>query len=219
MYIQYSYRKMRSKSNVIRVFGEGKVEVHPNKADIRLGVSTSNRILAQALEENARAISTIKAALIRMGILEKEIKTIDYSIYPQYDFVDGQQVFRSYKVNHLLLIQVLDLDKAGAVVDTAVNQGANLVQGITFGITDYDPYYHQALSLAVVDAGRKAETIANTLKVQLAKAPLSIIENRHELAVPYQAQSFVKGAATTTLQPGIMDVVSSVTVEYAFFSM
>jgi len=219
LYYQPPYRNLRSKPNVIRVSGEGKVTIQPDHVEIRLGVSTNNRNLAQAQEENARAISNIKKTLIQMGISEKQIKTIDYSIYPQYDFVEGKQVFKFYKVEHMLLIHVLDISQAGPVVDAAVNQGANLVSGIRFGTSNYDQYYKQALSLAVIDAGKKAGAIADTLNVQLSIAPLSIIENMPDLAVPYHAQTFVKGVTSTSFQPGTMDVVSSVTAEYAYVPM
>lgn len=60
-----------------------------------MGVSTENSALAKAQEENARAISDIKKALTTAGIPENEIKTADYSIHPQYDYVEGRQVLKT----------------------------------------------------------------------------------------------------------------------------
>lgn len=218
MYYQSSYRSKKRKPNIIRVTGEGKVTVEPDIADIRLGASTENTSLSVAQKENARAISNIKNALIREGIQESDIQTIDYSIHPQYDYVEGQQIFRSYKVDHMLLITVREMAKAGTIVDTAVNNGANVVSSITFETSAYDRLYRQSLSLAVVDARRKAETIAETLNVQLSKVPLSVIEITRDGTAPYQTKIFAVSEASTSFQPGLLEMISHIHAEFTYDS-
>ena len=210
----------RTKHNVIRVTGDGKVSVQPNKAEITLGVSTEDQTLVKAQENNAIIISKIRKALNQIGITDEQMKTIDYSISPQYDYTEGKQVFRNYKVEHLLHITMNQIENTGLVVDTAVSNGANIVLGIKFDTSDYDQYYQQALALAVLNAGQKAETIANTLRVQLTKAPILVVENAQQQGgpIPYKTTAFVSSEAVTPILPSTIDINSRVTAEFTYIS-
>lgn len=206
------------KGNVMRIIGEGSISVQPDIADITLGASTEGQSLTKAQQENATIISQIKNALQKIGIHEKDIRTLDYTNYPQYDYVDGQQIFRGYKVDHVLLIRVKEMNLAGLVVDTAVRNGANIVTGITFHTSRYNEFYQQALSLAIINAWQKAVTIANTLKVQLATVPISVVENlnRQQIPIPFQSKAVFKSETITPIQPGSMNIESNVIVEYPY---
>lgn len=217
MHYQSTHRPSE-KSTVIKVTGEGKVTVQPDKAEITLGASTEDKVLMTAQENNAKTISQIKNALNQIGILDEHIRTVNYSIYPQYDFAEGKQIFKGYKVEHLLLVIVTQIENTGLVVDTAVGNGANIISGIKFDTSHYNHYEQHALSLAVINAGQKAETIANTLRVQLTKIPILVEENvRHPGGpIPFQTTAFVKSEAVTPIQPGTMEITSSVTAEFTY---
>ncbi|MBT2687054.1 SIMPL domain-containing protein [Bacillus sp. ISL-47] len=216
----HSVSQARSKPNIMRVSGEGKIAVQPSQSIVTLGVSTEDQVLQKAQENNAQAIANIKNALNNIGILDQQIRTADFSIFPQYDFVDGKQVFRGYKVEHVLGITVDDIENTGLVVDTAVDSGANLVRGITFEMESQSFYYQQALTLAVADAYKKAETIAAALRVQLVGTPLSVTEGAFdfERPVPYQPAAFVKSEVSTPIQPGTIDITSRVSAEFMYYS-
>ncbi|MFY2156222.1 SIMPL domain-containing protein [Cytobacillus firmus] len=177
-------RHSSSKPNTIRVSGEGKIAVQPDQASIKLGVLTEDQELQKAQEQNAAAISNVKKALNAIGITDKQIQTSDFSIFPQYDFVDGKQIFRGYKVEHILNITADEIENTGLAVDTAVESGANTVRGITFEIENQQEWYQQALSMAVMDAYRKAETIAASLRVQLISTPVSVSEGNSGMVQP-----------------------------------
>src|SRR5690606_2888303 len=95
---------------------------------------------------------------------------------------------------------------------------ANIVRGITFDTSEYSKYYQQALSLAVLNAGQKAETIANTLKVPLIKEPTLVAENTRESGgpIPFQPVAMVKSEASTPIQSSSMEIKSEVTAEFSY---
>ncbi|MCM3112479.1 SIMPL domain-containing protein [Lederbergia lenta] len=208
----------RNKANIIKVVGEGKVSVQPDRAELTLGVSTEDASLMQSQENNAMAITKVKQALNQIGITNENMKTIDYSIYPQYDYEEGKQVFRNYKVEHLLQITVDRIENTGLVVDTAVSNGVNNVLGIKFNTSNYEQFYQQALSLAVIQAGQKAETIANTLRVILQPIPISVTENvqQHGGPTPFKATAFVHSEAVTPILPSTLDIQSMVTAKFIY---
>ncbi|MCS0672402.1 SIMPL domain-containing protein [Cytobacillus firmus] len=210
----------RSNRNILRVSGEGKLAVQPDQANIKLGVSTEDKELMKAQEQNAAAISNVKKALNAIGITDQQIQTSDFTIFPQYDFVDGKQIFRGYRVEHILGITVDEIENTGLVVDTAVDNGANTIRGIHFEAENQSELYQQALSLAIMDAYKKAETIASVLRVQLISTPLSVAEGTlgMEQPVSFQSSTFVKSAVSTPIQPGTIDIVSQITAEFTYYS-
>lgn len=210
----------RSKTNTLRVSGEGKLAVQPDQANIKLGVLTEDRELQKAQEQNAAAISNVKKSLNAIGITDKQIQTSEFTIFPQYDFVDGKQIFRGYRVEHILAITIDEIEITGLVVDTGVENGANTVRGITFETENQPEFYQQALSMAVLDAYKKAETIAAALRVQLISTPVSITEGTlgMEQPVSFQSSTFVKSAASTPIQPGTIEIESRITAEFIYYS-
>ncbi|TCJ03285.1 SIMPL domain-containing protein [Cytobacillus praedii] len=221
MYYYPTYRNNyvpNKRMNVVRVTGEGIVTVQPNMAKVTLGASTEAMDVTQAQNNNSIIIARIKEALKKLGVPEQQIQTVDYSIFPQYDYKDGEQIFRGYKVQHLLLVTIEHIENTGIVIDTAVSNGANIVSGIQFTARDADQFVQQALSLAVVNSLQKAEAIAGTLGVKLIKTPIQVIENTHQQGapIPFQATAFAKSEAATPIQPGTIEFKSTISAEYIY---
>jgi uncharacterized protein YggE len=203
----------------IHVTGEGTVSVQPDRAEITLGVSTEDIELKKAQEENGAAIAKVIQSLREMGINEDNIQTVEYSIYPLYDFSNGQQVFRGYRVNHMVSIAVADIDRVGSVVDAAVTSGANNVRNITFSLSNSAVAYQKALSLAVESAIAKANTIAQSLQVQLIPTPVQVVEvlGGQKEPIPFGETQMVKSAAATQIEPGTQAIKALVRAIFLYY--
>lgn len=220
MYYNPYFRNTEQKhtiQNKIKVIGEGKVSIQPDIAEVTIGIVTEETSLEQAQQKNAFAVSEIKDALIALGINEEDIQTIDYSIFPQYDYIDGKQIFRHYRVEHSLRVTVRQIQSVGLIVDTAVKNGANQISNIQFSVSDESRYVKQALTLAIHDAGQKAETIANTLNISLYSTPISVTEHPQEQEGPIPfAATLAKSEASTPIQPGTIHMTSTITAIYTY---
>lgn len=218
-YYQPIYRKppdTTHRKSEIKVTGEGRISIQPDTAQVLIGVETENTELRTAQAENAQKISDITHALIDIGILTENIQTDNFTIFPMYDFVDGKQVFRGYRIDHMLQVTVLDIDKVGLVVDTAVEHGANRVSNISFQILNSSNLYQRALTMAVEDALQKAKTIANAFNLTLIPTPKSVVEERRflETPIPLQKTQMVL-SASTEIQPGKEDIEAVVTAVFS----
>ncbi|MFB6465855.1 SIMPL domain-containing protein [Cytobacillus sp. Hz8] len=215
----YYQKTTRSESFTMKVIGEGIVNAQPDEANIILGVSTEHRELKKAQSDNAEIIQKVQTALQKIGITADDIRTTEYSIYPQYDYVDNKQIFRGYKVDHLLNITVSDIQNVGAVVDTAVTNGANTIRNIEFSLSNPDAFYKRALTLAMNNALDKAETLAGSLNIQLIKTPLSISEIMETKPIPIPFATFqnVKAATTTPIAPGKLQVRSMIQAIFCYY--
>lgn len=190
--------------------GQGQVTAVPDTAVIRLGVQTSGDNLAQIQAENARMVQSIIQALQRMGV--NNIKTFQYSIDKVYDYDNGRQIDRGFSVRNILEIRTNNLDMAGSIIDTAVNSGANVVELISFDVTNREYYYQQALNAAIRDAIQKSKSIAMSLNAASDPVPVNIVENSLMPIQPFRYEF----AATTPIIPGSMLVEANVTVDFEY---
>ena len=190
--------------------GHGKISVAPDTAIIRLGVQTTGENLAQIQADNARRSQSIIQALQRMGV--SDIKTSQYSIDKVYDYVEGRQIDRGFSVRNILDIRTNNLDAVGAIIDAAVNAGANVVDLIAFDISNREYYYQQALNMAIMNAIQKANSITRNLGLSSSAVPIKIVENT-AMSFPVQREF---AAATTPIVPGTLNVEANVTVDFIY---
>lgn len=181
-------------------------------AKIVLGFENEDKDLQKAQSDNASVIAGIIQSLKSIGILEEDIQTINFNVYPMYDFIDGRQVFRGYRVEHMLQITDASINNVGIIVDTAVKAGANRVSNISFHLSNPRAAYREALNLAVKDSIQNAQTIARNLQVELIKTPGKITEitNSNLGPIPFIESQMVKTTATDIL-PGKQEIIALVT--------
>lgn len=209
---------LRDKTNSLTVSGEATVQAAPDQAIITLGATTESKDPQAAQQENAAVISKVIDSIKALGIPEDQIKTVEYRIDPQYDYLEGKQIFRSYKVTHLIQITAANIKQVGEIVDTAVKNGANTVSSVRFTVSNQESYYNRALSLALENARQKALSMAKTLGVTLNNTPEAVQEISVGQPIPFQIDAYSKiAAASTPIQPGELNISASVKVEYSYF--
>ena len=197
-------------NKIMTLTGHGQMSVAPDIAIIHLGVQTTGENLAQIQADNARRSQAIIQVLQRMGITE--IKTFQYSIDKVYDYVEGRQVDRGYSVRNVLEIRTNNLDAVGTIIDASVKAGANIVDLISFDISNREYYYQQALNMAIMNAIQKANSITMNLGLSASPVPVKIVENTAMPFLPVQRE-FV---AATPIVPGTLDVEANVTVDFLY---
>jgi len=142
----------------ITVTGTGVVRVKPSIATISLSVETKSKNLADAQSENAKIVQKLIKALYGENIAEQDISTSWFNIYPEYDYSLGQR-FLGHKVSNQLNIKVRDIANVGGIVDLVTAAGANIVNGVQFGVEDNSAAYNEALTKAIESAKQKAAVL------------------------------------------------------------
>lgn len=207
---------MSQAEQTIKVQGESILSVRPDQLSITLGVKTENQTVQQAQTENADAIQAIINSLMSLGIPGEQIQTVVYQIDPQYDYVDGTQVFRAYLVTHLLEITVTDLTLAGTIIDQAVANGANSISGTQFTLANTSGATLQALDQAMNDAYQKAQAISRTLSVALNPLPVWVREVPVNEAGVVRPLALFDATQQTSIQPGLIDIKAVVEVLFKY---
>ena len=105
------------------------------------------------------------------------------------------------------------LEKAGALIDAAVEAGANQVNGPTMSVADQSSLYRQALKAAMADARLSAETLAAAAGRSLGKVT-TVVESSGSAPVPMFAKAAAADSATP-IEAGTQETTAQVTVTFA----
>jgi uncharacterized protein YggE len=204
-------------AQTITVTGQGTVTAKPDTVIITLGVRTEHTNVQEALAENAKRANGVIRALKTIGVGEEDIDTASFSIYPKYNYSNGTATLTGYEVEHIFDITVKDTKKVGNIYDTAVTSGANIARHIQFRLANEQPYYQQALVLAVKNAKEKAIVIARTLGLPMHDIPLQIKEESVAPSFPRAPYSATTLAETSTATPiQTQDIIIKATVQAVF---
>jgi len=202
------------------VEAEGKVTAIPDTAEINLGIQVNKPTVEAAQKEANEKINQVTAELKKIGIEEKFIKTINYSVYPDYDYRVGQKII-GYNVNITLKVKVKDFEKINKVIDIGTSLGANQVGGLNFTIDDekLEELKMEARKQAIDKAKKKAKEIAKAGGIKIGRL-VNISENLVAYPpMPLTAREMGVGGApeektTTQIQPGESEISISVILSY-----
>ncbi len=216
MYYPYVQQLPRQQRRVITVNGIGSLSIAPDTVQIQLEVRTESRQLSQAQQENAAVMNQVIESLLQLGISRENIQTISYNITPQYDYIGGKQVFRGYEVTNANNVKIAEIDQAGNVIDVAVQNGANGVSAIRFTVEDEQLHYQQALSLSLKNALAKAQTIAETMQLQLDPTPIKIVEEHRAESVAPRMFAAKEMSGSTPIEQGQIMINATVMVQFQY---
>lgn len=204
-------------SNTIAVSGTGEVSGVPDVLVVDLGISLVRPAVGQATAEAARLAGAVVDALQASGISEKDIRTVDYSIHPEYDYSTSSQRLIGYRISNTVTARIRQAASAGDVIDaaTSVAGDAAIVNGIRFEIEENDELVKAAREQAWNDAHTKAQQLADLAGVQLGRAvAISETFTPPPTPVTYARAEAAMDMATPIL-PGEQRVAVTVTVEFA----
>jgi len=198
---------------MITVTGEGVIEAVPDVATLTIGVTTQGVTAAEALASNTAALNAVLARLTAAGIAPRDLQTSNLSLNPNWTGYDSAApTISGYVASNMLTVRVRALDSIGAVLDAAVADGANTLNGLTFGLADPTPALNEARKEAVADARAKAELLAAAAGVELGRI-LSISEAYANTA-PMPMFKAEASAGAVPVVGGELGLTAAVTVLY-----
>jgi uncharacterized protein YggE len=198
---------------MISVSATGTVEAAPDMATLSIGVTTQGDTAAAAMAANAASVEAVMANLTAAGIEASDMQTSNLSLYPNWsDGSSSAPAVVSYVVSNQLTIRIRQLDNLGTVLDAAITDGANTLNGLTFGLADPEPAMNEARKEAVAEARTRAELLAEAAGVKLGKI-VAISEGGAwtEPAPMFRAEV---SASPVPVAGGELGLSASVTVQY-----
>lgn len=157
----------------LQVAGTATVRAVPTLVVLRLGC---NHSAARASSAKASTDSTVKkiiAAVRSAGIPDKDVQTRDYSLGPIHD---NDRQITTWVSTSMLEVRVLEVGKASAVLQAALDAGANRVDSISYTIEELEELRAQARDEACRVAQSKADQLAKNFKARVGR-PTRISES------------------------------------------
>ena len=203
-----------SARRAISVSADATIKAKPDLAKFSFGVSTDDASAGQALAANSSAMRKVIAAIKKEGVAARDIQTQQVNVYPTTDS-DGNTT--GYRASNTVSVDLHEVLKAGRLITSVTDAGANLEGGPTFSLEKTDLVYERALNEALDKAQAKAASMASHVGLRLGK-PATIKERASVSAEPiYLADRLAAGKATSLAVPvqrGRVEVSASVTVVY-----
>jgi len=203
--------------STIRVTADARVTAKPDRAQIDLGVTNRASSSQQAAAENARQADAVLAAVRSAAGTGAQLKTVNYSITPHYQYPKGAEpTIDGYVATNVVQVTLDDLAKIGAVLDAATHAGSNQVQGIRFTLRDQDAVRASALREAATRARAQADVLAAALGLKVVRV-LNVEESSPGIMpLPVYAGAArvqaMAAAAPTPVEAGTLDVIANVTL-------
>ncbi len=198
----------------ITVTGEGRVDAAPDMATITLGVTSQGTTAATAMAANSAQLAQVLANLKAAGIADRDLQTTGLALNPNWQSDDNgsNPQIVGYVASNLLTVRVRALAGLGAALDAAVKDGANTVDGLSFGLADPEPVLDEARKRAVADATHRALLLTEAAGVSLG-AVAAISEGGGSFApAPMFGKSADMTASAVPVARGEVSLSASVTM-------
>lgn len=196
----------------ITVVGTGTATVTPDTAEWSFTVQSSAGTADAALVANSEAMERVLDALAGAGVAKGDLRTEQVGLSPRTS--DDGITIVGYVAANTVRATIEDLAAAGRVVDAAVAAGANRVSGPSLTASAAAEQHRAAVEAAFADARARAEAIAGNAGLTLGD-PVAIVESGGG-GMPFLRADVAEAAAVDVpIEPGVQDVVASLTVTFA----
>jgi uncharacterized protein YggE len=209
----------QQKERTVTATGSAEITADPDEAVVYLRIETTGATAQEAKDANAEIADDVTTALIKTGLTMDDIETVNYNIWEDFDWVNGEQISKGFRATHNMKVTTTEFDDVGDIVDAAVDAGA-LISYINFemSLAKQNEYKAIAFAEASKDAKNKAQAIASGLDKELGE--LVEVGTSDYGYMPWRAMetvgmeaSAVKAAATE-ISPEKITVSGTVTVVY-----
>jgi uncharacterized protein YggE len=201
----------------IGVSGMGRVDLAPDMATVMIGVTHQDEVAGEALQQTSDAVALMLERLAGLGIEARDVQTAALTLNPVWrDRPDqqGQQMPWGFEARNVVNLRLRDIAALGAVLDAMVSDGANRLDGISFGLQDPEASMDEARRRAVADASRKAALYAEAAGVTLGPV-ISLSETGGGFPRPQMMEMAAMRADSVPVAAGEVGITASVQMVFA----
>ena len=202
-----------SENATVGVGADATVERAPDEATVTVADVGRGETAAAARNDVSGDADAVRDALESEGAT---VTASRFSVSPEYDYGDGGRELVGYVAVHTVEAETSDVDTVGALVDAAVDSGADRVDGITYGLSDETraEARDEALTTAMERARGDATTLAaaedrgvgDAVTIQTSQSGQPVVRAEYATAADTGGQ--------TEISPGPVTVEVSVQVTY-----
>lgn len=204
-----------SEGTTLSTTGTGSVDADADLAVVSVAVTATAESADAARGQVAADVQRMRTALRDAGIPDDAVTTASFAVYPDYDYEGGERTERGFHAVHSFRIETAP-DRAGEVVDLAVGNGANEVQGVSFTLADDTraALRTQAIERAVTAARADADAMAGAAGLSVTSVETMSTSGGFVPVERFDVAESAGGADSTVFEPGPVSVSVTVQVTY-----
>lgn len=200
--------------------GTGKVSTTPQDARVSFTVEQKGATQEEAKNAVNKILDQTNPTLTSLGIKKTDIKTVSFSVNPNYEMQSGVVVYPGKQVQNGYVATAITqikgtVNQINKAVDALSALGTN-VGGVEYVSTDQTKLMQEAQAKAIDDAHAQAENIAQAAGFRLGKIASIRDASQGQYPQPFAAGQALKAAPSTetNLQPGQNEVTAQIGVTY-----
>jgi len=217
------YLYMNSNEATVSAQGSSTIEAKPDKLSVNFNIEAKGKTAQEAKDAHDKILNSLTAKILLLDVEKKDIQTVNFNLYPDYEWLNGGNKLKGYVARQDITIDVKDFNQVAEIIGSGIDAGS-FVSYINFELSEekQNDYKVQALQKAGEDAKRKAEATASGLGKKIGR--LVSVQSEEFNYLPYRyfdsggamaetANAQAKSAAVN-LVPKDIEVSASLRVEY-----
>ena len=153
----------------IRVSGEGKIRVMPDRVILTISVSFTRPRMVEAVRLAQETVDTVLTILQQFGKKDEDIKTSSISADKEYNYNGRTDVFVGFRAQQSIDFVLNDIRKFTEVTGKLLETRINSISQVQFGHSKADSILREADLLAYDDALKSATKLCNRANAKLGK--------------------------------------------------
>ncbi|WP_433623271.1 SIMPL domain-containing protein [Halomicrococcus sp. NG-SE-24] len=200
-------------ATTIRVSGAGDVEADPNQAVLEVAVVQTADDADAVRRGLAANVSEMRRALREANVSDDQVRTTRFDIGEDRDET-GEPA--GYQGLHAFEITLNDTSRVGAIIDVAVENGANRVDGVAFTLSEERRNELRAAALREAVTNARADADAVAASADLAITGVRTLSTVESGVAPVRTDvgGVAANAAKTDVESGPVTVSVQVVVTY-----
>jgi uncharacterized protein len=201
---------------VLKIKGTGEANAFPDQIRIMFTIVSQNMNYEQVMSELNQRTEILKADIMASGFKREDIKTTQFNVNTEYDYVNGQRIFKGYVAKHeMKLVFPFNQTRLNQLLTRLSTSASRAEFQVFFEVSDEEGVKQVVLKDAVRNARLNAEAIAEAASVKLGKI-LNIQYDWQEARIQpaFELKQMAVMSGTVDVNPDDVKVTDSVFIEW-----
>lgn len=211
---------LMQRSRTVAVTGSATLFAKADMATFSISVSEIASTTKEAQLKANEKVALLLEKIESFGIEEKDIKTTNLNIYPEYTYKDNERVLVGQRVSQTLFVTVRNIGEQSILLSSLIDSVGEIsfitINSITFSRENSEIEKKESRALAMQKAAEKASEYAASANLTLGKA-ISISEEAqytNQGGPVLRSESVAAFRSDTSLPSGEIEISSTVYVVY-----
>ncbi|OIN01746.1 hypothetical protein BFR57_06690 [Idiomarina sp. MD25a] len=197
----------------IRVTGAASASAVPDQVSLQFSIEQRGDKLSAMKDRVDQSTQKLLRDLMKRDIPDRNIRSYQLQVYPQYQNDDGQTKQDGFVVMREISITLPDIEQYDQIVDLALAQGVTRVSQVRFEVSNQKELYQRALADAFAAARDKATQLAGVAEREVGSV-LEITEQSYPRPVVFHMAEARMDAKSASM-PGEQQIEARIEVVFS----